>query len=298
MKINFKTFILIISVILLLTFQNSCTKAKPSIPENFVLVHGGSFKMGDSSDSGKKDNGDNDETPENLVVVKSFWISKYELTQKEWLEITNDNPSINKGSKLPVEKISWYDAVEYCNKKSKFEGLTPCYKISKFKKDPKNTNEFDDVKWVVRLNKKGNGYRLPTEEEWEYAARYIDGKIWTPGSNFSGAAKSYMHADENNKVAWYSANSEGSTHEIGSKDPNKLDIYDMSGNVWEWCWSTFDRYPRNTDKVDIYNKNFHVLRGGAWDYDDKYCRVTNRTGHGSNLRSGHYGVRLVRDALN
>ncbi|MBN2545523.1 MAG: SUMF1/EgtB/PvdO family nonheme iron enzyme, partial [Spirochaetes bacterium] len=261
------------------------------------LVPGGSFKMGDSTGSGNKDNGDNDETPEHLVVVKSFWISKFELTQKEWIEIMDDNPSINKGSTYPVEKISWYDAVDYCNKKSKKEGLKPYYKISKFKKDPKNTNEYDDIKWKVTLNKNGNGFRLPTEEEWEYAARYIDGKNWTPGSHFSGAVKSYLNEEENDKYAWYSANSDGSTHEVGTKEANKLGIFDMSGNVWEWCWSAFLRYPGNTDKIDIYNKNFHVLRGGAWDYDDKYCRVTNRTGHGSNLRSGHYGMRLVLDVL-
>src|SRR4030042_5387633 len=134
MKINFKTFILFITSILLITVQNSCTKAKPTIPLNFVLVPGGSFKTGDSTGSGKRDNEDNDETPEHLVVVKSFWISKYELTQQEWIEVMDDNPSINKGSKYPVEKISWYDAVEYCNKKSKAEGLKPYYKISKLKK--------------------------------------------------------------------------------------------------------------------------------------------------------------------
>lgn len=292
MKNKFILFILIISLIFSCNFNKEKNK---NIKENFVFVQGGTFLMGDELNANKRDTPDNDERPVHSVSVNSFWIYKHEVTQKEWFDIMGYNNSKFKNENNPVEMISWYEAVEFCNKLSKKEGLKPYYKINKHKKDPENSNKYDKIKWIVTINKNANGYRLPTEKEWEYAARYIDGKNWTPSDHFSGAKANIHNQKENNRVAWYSANSDYTTHPVMTKEPNSLGIYDMSGNVWEWCYDGYLRYPGNNDKSDYYSNSYKVLRGGAFGYDDIHCRVTNRTGHGAHMKSDHYGVRLVRD---
>ena len=257
--------------------------------ENMVHIEGGTFMMGSND-------GDYDEKPIHEVTLSSFWISKYQVTQKEWQEVMGNNPSrfkgdnlplflksrenLNvgnnpsrfKGDNLPVEQVSWGEAIEYCNKRSIKEGLTPCY-------SGKGDN--------ITCNWNADGYRLPTEAEWEYAAR---------GGNKS---RGYIYAGSNilGDVAWHEGNSEKKTHPVGQKKPNELGIYDMSGNVCEWCWDWHDRsYYEKSPKKDPrgatrgLNK---ILRGSSWcSRDFKYYRISHR--FVPTFFFECYGLRVVR----
>jgi formylglycine-generating enzyme required for sulfatase activity len=144
------------------------------------------------------------------VTVSSFYIGKYEITQKEWREVMGTNASNFKGDELPMEQVSWYDAVQYCNTLSARNGLNPCYSIS----GETVTSDFSK-----------NGYRLPTEAEWEFAAK---GGRLSRGTKYAGSSSAF-------DVAWYGSNSGSKTHPVGQKQSNELGLYGMSGNVSEWC---------------------------------------------------------------
>ena len=200
---------------------------------------------------------------EGTEEIKDFMIGKYPVTQKQWKNVMGNNPSYFKGKKLPVEQVSWFDAIEFCNAKSLKEGLTPAYTYKKVK-----DNELVDVKEVPNVN----GYRLPTSQEWEYAAR---------GGNKSKGYK-YSGSNDLEEVAWYEDNSDNKTHEVGTKQPNELGVHDMSGNVWEWCWDLYD------------NTNYRVLRGGSWYSYGSSCEVSDRGNYGPYSRYGSYGFRVCR----
>ncbi|MCK4311272.1 MAG: SUMF1/EgtB/PvdO family nonheme iron enzyme [Candidatus Cloacimonetes bacterium] len=233
--------------------------------ENMIFVKGGTFQMGS--------NEYDDEKPIHSVTLSDFYIGKYEVTQKEWKAIMGNNPSNWKGDDLPVEKVSWYNVVEFCNKKSEAEGLTPCYTGS-----GKNT----------KCNFSANGYRLPTEAEWEYAAR---------GGNKS---KDYKFSGSNNigDVAWYYKNSNSKTHKVGTKQPNELGIYDMSGNVWEWCNDWYSKnYYKNSSKNNPQGPTsgkYLVLRGGGWINSAGYCRSSDRYNVSPDGCTGNGGFRIAR----
>jgi len=214
---------------------------------------------------------DSDEV-QHQVTVSSFYMGKYEVTQKEYQEVMGANPSNFKGDNLPVEMVSWYDAVEYCNKRSQKEGLTPAYTING-----------SNVTW----NKSANGYRLPTEAEWEYAARGGNG---TPG-NYT-----YSGGNTVGDVAWYEDNSGNSTHAVGTKKPNGLGLYDMTGNVWEWCWDWYGAYSgtAQTDPVGAVSGTYRVLRGGCWIISAANTRSANRDGSNPSNWGYNFGFRLVR----
>ena len=233
-----------------------------------VYVEGGSFMMGsDDYDS------DEDEQPIHEVSVSSFYIGKYQVTQEEWQDVMRNDPSDFEGDMLPVDTIDWYDAIEYCNKRSIKEGLKPCY------------SGFGDN---ITCDWTANGYRLPTEAEWEYAAR--GGK----------KSKGYIYSGSNDldEVAWYYDNSGDETHPVGEKKANELGIYGMSGNVWEWCWDWYDEnYYQQSPKQDPRGPSsgdYRVLRGGSWDYYDDYCRVAYRTYDNPDRRFSDYGLRILR----
>ncbi|MDR0568324.1 MAG: formylglycine-generating enzyme family protein [Spirochaetaceae bacterium] len=253
----------------------------------FVLVKGGTFVMGSSPEKPKASSPDQ---PPCKVTLSSFYIGRYQVTQKEYERLMLQNPSHFKGAMLPVEQVNWYNAVEYCNRLSKAEGLPPAYTIETAKKDPNNRNYSDDLRWTVTWNRKSEGYRLPTEAEWEYAAK-----------GGAGASRNFLYAGSNDpdNVSWYGANSKGTTHPVGSKIPNALGLYDMSGNVWEWCWDWFGHSPAEsqTNPAGAALGSDRVYRGGGWAFSTKHLRCVDRYGAPPKQSGNYLGFRIVRSAL-
>lgn len=250
--------------------------------KNFVFVKGGSFKDLKSNYYGKN------------TSVPDFYIGKYEVTQKEWMEVMGSNPSAFKGDNLPVDSVSWYDCIEYCNKLSEKEGLTPYYNIDKNTRDSHNTNDLDNIKWTVTVKAGANGYRLPTEVEWEYAA----------GGGQLSKSYTYSGSDDIEEVAWYWQNSgdryltgfwtwpalvdnHNKTKFIGAKKPNELGIYDMSGNVREWCWDLHE----GNGAEDLQGR---VWKGGGWIGGDFCCAPSYRGSHQANGKGPDQGFRVCR----
>ena len=203
-----------------------------------------------------------------ITVSQDYYIGKYEVTQAEWEAVMTGNsngisatPSYFAGKpNNPVESVSWYDTMVFCNRKSIAEGLTPVYSISGTT-NPDSWGASPDwennATWnAVTVNSSANGYRLPTDAEWEYAAR----------GGAGGSATTYAGSNNIGEVAWYYYNSGNTSHTVGTKLPNELGIYDMSGNVWEWC---YDWYPG-------YEGSRRVGRGGGWRYYDNHCTVSHR----------------------
>lgn len=268
--------------------------ASAESPDNLVMVPGGNFKNTKSSYYGKG------------ITVSDFYIGKYEVTQKEWMEVMGSAPSKFKGNDLPVECVSWYDCIEYCNNRSKKTGLIPYYTIDKSKKDPTNEHPGDPLKWIVTTNADANGYRLPTEPEWEYAS----------GGGQLSKNYTYSGSDDPDKVAWYWINSGDQrqkepwlesilisnhcrTRPVGSKAPNELGLYDMSGNVREWCWDwarnnndDSNALPAKPDAHGIYR----VWRGACWMSGEEYCASSYRDGYKPYGKASDQGFRVCRSA--
>ena len=258
--------------------------------QGMVFVETGYFIMGDTWE----DSLDN-EKPVHKVEVDSFFISIMEISQREWKTIMNTSPSYFSDDLLPVEQVSWYDAIEYCNKRSVKEKLVPCYSINK-----KNVNLSVGIR-EVSCNFNSDGYRLPTEAEWEFAAR---------GGNKTRAYK-YSGSFRPEDVAWFDTNSSGSPHATGLKATNELGIYDMSGNVWEWCWDWYTDYvvgyvknplgpyigKRNNPDSSVDNI-VKVRRGGAWrDFEytgEISVRLSRRDGISPESMISETGFRVVR----
>ena len=254
------------------------------------------------------------------VTLSSFWISPYEVTQKEFVSLMTGNqngieanPSYFQGDtkppaegevqeRRPVDYVSWYDAIVYCNLLSIKEGLPPCYTIkgstdpAAWGTSPTSTGAEDYDEWKsVTYNFDADGYRLPTEAEWEYAAR--GGK---PGMTDSSWNYDYSGSDTIDDVAWYNSNSDRKTHEVGKKQANALGLYDMSGNVFEWCWDWYDSnsgYPSGTeDPAGPVAGSFRVIRGGRWFVSASYCTASGRSNCDPYYRVDDGGFRLVRSA--
>ncbi|MEZ4883845.1 MAG: SUMF1/EgtB/PvdO family nonheme iron enzyme [Chitinophagales bacterium] len=187
----------------------------------------------------------------------------------------------------PVAKVNWYDAVQYCNWLSEQKGNAKAYKIDKENEDPNNGNGYDEIKWIVEMDiKTKKGYRLPTEAEWEYAAK---------GGELMELFE-YSGSNTIEEVAWYGENSESRTHPVGSKKPNGKGLYDMSGNVWEWCFDWYGDYPENTliaNYFGLKNSSTRVLRGGSWNDFSEGCRVASRYSSSPHRRHYANGFRLA-----
>ncbi|MDP3177680.1 MAG: SUMF1/EgtB/PvdO family nonheme iron enzyme, partial [Spirochaetaceae bacterium] len=247
-------------------------------------VPGGSFQMGSAT-------GDADEAPVHTVTIASFTISKYEITQAQYSTVIGREPSYFTGNVArPVERVTWYEAVEFCNELSRLENLDMVYTISG--RTPATGYPITSASVAADWSK--GGYRLPTEAEWEYAA--IGGKqladFQYAGSNTVG------------DVGWYSVNSSETTHAVGEKLPNELGLLDMSGNVIEWCWDWYqsDYYTSSeasgpNPKGPVAGSN-RVMRGGSYySSTTNTLRSANRESKIPSLIGANYGFRVARGAV-
>ena len=243
------------------------TRSNAEAKADRVQIQGGRFMMGDKEQM---------DAPLHEVVLSPFLIDRYLVTQEQFQKIMGDNPSRWKGDKNPVEQVRWSDAVKFCNQRSQLEKLQPCYNLKTWRCD------FD-----------ADGYRLPTEAEWEYACR-------------AGSTTAFFFGDNPGKLsdyAWFEKNSGGRPQPVGQKQPNAWGLYDICGNVWEWCNDFYkvDYYkdspqkdPRGPDEGQT-----KVVRGGAWRFKPESCR----SGYRYNENPGYadvcfgydiYGFRCVR----
>ena len=215
-----------------------------------VRVEGGTFTMGATAEQGRdaKDN----EKPTHQVTLSTYYLGKYEVTQAEWQTVMGTNPSNFKGDNLPVENVTWFDCQEFIRK----------------------LNELT-----------GKQFRLPTEAEWEYAAR---------GGKRSYGVK-YAGDNDIDNVAWYWDNSNKTTHPVGWKRANELGLYDMSGNVFEWCqdWKGDYSTASQTNPQGPATGDHRVLRGGSWLNVARDCRLSYRNFYGPDRRCSNFGLRLA-----
>jgi formylglycine-generating enzyme required for sulfatase activity len=232
---------------------------------------------------------DLDARPVHTVTVRGFFMSKYQVTQAQYQAVTGQTPSrVSSGGwafNYPVETVSWYDAVEFCNKLSELEGFTPAYTISG--RIPAEGHPIAGADVVCDWS--ASGYRLPTEAEWEYAAK---------GGSGMGPYLIYSGSNIGVEVAWYNVNQMTvlSTHPVGTKAPNALGIYDLSGNVWEWCWDWFGEYTDEpeTDPKGPASGPGRVKRGGCWSLSTDVIRSAYRNYYGPSMWYALTGIRLVR----
>jgi len=254
---------------------------KSKVPEE-ILVRGGSFQMGNTRDDIRGE--ENEKLVHEVALNYDFWIGKYEVTFSEYdvyCQLTGKSkPDDNGWGRVskPVINVSWYDAIEYCNWLSEQAGIKKAY--------DSQGNLLDRNGKVTKDITKVEGYRLPTEAEWEYAAR--------GGQNSRGYK--YVGSDTINEVAWYSDNSGWKTHPVGEKKPNELGLYDMSGNVVEWCHDWYGDYSSatQTNPTGPSSGAFRVDRGGSWGNSDQYCRAAARSSSTPTSSIRSIGFRLSR----
>lgn len=190
------------------------------------------------------------------VELAPYLLAATPVTQAEYAEVTGERPSASHGDRLPVETVSWWEAVRFCNALSRRDGLTPAYRIG------------DAVEWDTIAD----GWRLPAEAEWEHACR-----AGTTGPR-------YGPLDD---IAWWRGNSDGRIHEVGGRLPNEWGFYDLLGNVWEWCWDIYD--------AEVYG-DYRVLRGGGWFDERWSCRASVRRRSHPTFSIEDVGFRLARNA--
>lgn len=259
------------------------------VSENFVLVEGGTFQMGSPEDEAWR----SEDEIQHTVTVSNFYMSRYELTQAEYEAVVGKNPSNFSGADLPVENVSWLDAVAYCNARSEQEGLTAVYTI-----------DGGNVSW----ERSANGYRLPTEAEWEYACRagtttpfYMEISPSAEDANYYGH---YPYMIEENYFSQDNLEVQPgeyrqTTVSVGSFEANPLGLYDMYGNVGEWTWDAYGAYETEdqTDPTGADTGTRRVYRGGGWNDFAKNMRSAYRATMDQEKGSFNIGIRLVRDAV-
>ena len=239
---------------LLINWSSSVTPKQKEVLSrlvgNMVQVDGGRFRMGGTPEQGN--DAYSNEKPVHEVTLSDYYIGKYEVRQSEWEAVMGSNPSRFKGEDLPVEQVSWSDCHEFIGRLNALTGLS---------------------------------FKLPTEAQWEYAAR---------GGRLS---KSYKYSGSNNlgEVGWYGSNSGNCTHQVGEKQPNELGLYDMSGNVWEWCEDRYGGYSVTSqrDPLGAADGSHRMYRGGSWNSEVRNCRVSVRYDFALGHRYDNLGFRLV-----
>ena len=278
----------------------SSDESGPPPIDGFEWIKGGTFAMGSN------DTLDRYANPPHQVTVSSFYMGKYQVTQEQYQAVMGNNPSAfttangfpsvlsETDAKRPVETVSWYEAIVFCNRLSVMQGLTPVYSIYGSTEPnvwiagaggsiPNN----DNATWsAVIADWSANGYRLPTEAEWEYICR-------------AGTTTAYNTGDTiSDDTGWYRANSGGTTHEVGQKPANTFGLYDMYGNVWEWCWDWYDAYPdppeAKTDPLGAATGLQRVVRGGSCRTIAQYLRSADRSAGVPAILFNLLGFRLVR----
>ena len=192
------------------------------------------------------------------VVLEHFLLSKFLVTQDLYFEVTGESPSAFEGNRQPVETVTWKDAVVFCNLLSNKAEIKPYYVLDE-------DNEY------IAFDLKADGFRLPTEAEWEYAC-----KAGTTGVRYG----------ELDLIAWYKNNSRKLTHDVGLKDPNVWGLYDMLGNVWEWCSDLYD--------TEVYG-SYRIFRGGGWCDEERGCMATNRRRSHPTFKIDDLGFRIARN---
>ena len=249
-------------------------------PEGFVAIEPGSFIMGSPTD--ELGHG-GDEVQHAVTLSQGFYLAEAEVTQAQWVAVMGSNPSFYKAptypqcDDCPVENVTWYDAVDYCNALSDLEGLDRAYVVNG-----------PGVNW----DQSANGYRLPTESEWEYACRagtttaFYNGGITAVGCALDPVL---------DQIGWYCGNSASRTHEVRQKQSNAWGLYDVSGNVYEWCWDWYGNYPGTvTDPVGPVSGAERIKRGGNWQAIVRGCRSAYRSDSAPGARSRVDGLRAAR----
>lgn len=256
--------------------------------KNMVLVKGSSFTMGSPE---TEDWREQDEI-QHEVTLSDFYISKYEITQAEYKSVMGINPSTSSiGDNFPVETVTWYNAIEFCNRLSVKEHLTPVYTING-----------TDVLW----NKNANGYRLPTEAEWEYACRAGTKTPFntedSPSSSQANYYGYYPYMIEDNYFSTQNLETQPGTYRqrtvtVDSFKPNKLGLYNMHGNVSEWCWDFYDEYSitPQTNPTGPTNGYLRICRGGGWNDFAKHMRTAFRSAQTPDDAFISRGFRVVRN---
>lgn len=288
-------FILLIAIIGGVTYfmLNRDDNKKVNAPvtkadDDLILIKGGTFTMG----SPESENWRSEDEVQHEITVSDFYMSQYEVTQEEYENIMNENPSTFKGNNLPVENITWYDAIEYCNKLSESKGLTPVYTI-----------DGDKVSW----DRSANGYRLPTEAEWEYAARAGTTTPFNTENSISAEESNYYgHYPYEIEENYFSQNNldtkpgeyRQTTVEVGSFNPNNWGLYDMHGNVEEWVFDYYGAYDlENTiNPTGPTSGTLRVSRGGGWNDFAKHLRSAYRVSAVPSQGKYNIGFRIVRNA--
>ncbi|MCL2444016.1 MAG: formylglycine-generating enzyme family protein [Treponema sp.] len=239
----------------------------------FVRINGGTFNMG----SLESDDVNFDEIPQHRVTVSSFQMSRYPVTRREYREVMGANAGFFEGDNSPVEGVSWFDAIEYCNRRSQREGLTPAYTIS-------GSGNNITVTW----NRNTNGYRLPTEAEWEYACRAGTTTAYNTGARITTNQANYEW--ENSRPT-----------PVNRYPANRWGLYDIHGNVWEWCWDLWGEYtsePKTNPIGPASNQgsdgDLRIIRGGGWDSSEMNIRSAIRGSAVPTSRDDNIGFRIVR----
>ena len=237
-----------------------------------VLLSPGHFEMGSPAhEAGRFES----EQLHPVTLRGAFYLSSTEVTQGQYQAVMGQNPSKNQacGMSCPVERVNWMEAVEFCNRLSVMEGVAPAYVVTG-----------GEVTWDVS----SPGYRLPTEAEWEYAAR-------------AGMAHIYAGSSSPDEVAWYGGNAKGSSHPVAQHKPNRWGFYDFSGNVREWVWDRWGvTFPEGetVDPTGPETGEQRVNRGGSWSSDARRVRVAYRRPGAPDERSAYIGFRIARSVAN
>jgi len=270
-----------------------------------VWIEAGRFTMGSpASEPGRLGDSENPRTANNGVVTLSgFWMGKYQVTQEQWIAVMGSNPSWYHGGsrrepatgeipgRRPVEQVSWYDAIVFCNRLSVMEGLSPAYRING-NTDPAvwgTVPTISNTTWnTVQIVTGSDGYRLPTEAQWEYACRAGTRTRW----NFGETESQLIN------YAWYGVNGNNMTHQVGIKQPNAWGLYDMHGNVWEWCWDWYTTSYNNAGGSDnpqgAVSGIYRVIRGGSWGNSAASVRSGSNDYSNPYGRYSFIGFRLLR----